>query len=253
MQRRCGTCRYFEEGGLAGSGWCRHPQRQGLQHVVFVRRGELACRTNWDQDLWEPREAENRPALSVIAGSWVERADSPNPALHPEATPVSPPSVSAASAGPVHHQRNRPASQSYRTNGQSGETEPFPTVEEHAAPEPTEPSHLIEPQLDDVQPAAHALLAALPRICRTCRDFRPVGDGRHGWCANRYAFPERTLVAAETLGCHSTLGSWWLPTDDWWLQEVDIAHHGQPTPLVDELLRQLLSMRQQERRRRASS
>jgi hypothetical protein len=91
MQRRCGTCRYFEEGGLAGSGWCRHPQRQGLQHVVFVRRGELACRTNWDQDLWEPREAGNRPALSVIAGSWVERADSPSPALHPEATPVSPP------------------------------------------------------------------------------------------------------------------------------------------------------------------
>jgi hypothetical protein len=52
-QRKCGTCRYFEEGGIAASGWCRHPLRQDLQHMVLVRKTELACRKDWDNDLWE--------------------------------------------------------------------------------------------------------------------------------------------------------------------------------------------------------
>lgn len=55
-QRKCGTCRYFEEGGIAASGWCRHPDRQELQHMVLVRKTELACRDGWDHDLWEPKE-----------------------------------------------------------------------------------------------------------------------------------------------------------------------------------------------------
>lgn len=55
-QRKCGTCRYFEEGGIAASGWCRHPERQELQHMVLVRKTELACRDGWDHDLWEPKD-----------------------------------------------------------------------------------------------------------------------------------------------------------------------------------------------------
>ncbi|MCS7051629.1 MAG: hypothetical protein NZL87_08455 [Thermomicrobium sp.] len=74
-----------------------------------------------------------------------------------------------------------------------------------------------------------------------------------GWCNNSFAFPERTMVHAETLACAGTIGSWWLPSDEWWLRQADISHHGQPTPHVDAFLRQLLRERQQERRRRASS
>ncbi|MFW6075939.1 MAG: hypothetical protein ACOC9Y_10110 [Chloroflexota bacterium] len=55
-QRKCGTCKYFEEGGIAASGWCRHPERQELQHMVLVRKTELACRDGWDHDLWEPKD-----------------------------------------------------------------------------------------------------------------------------------------------------------------------------------------------------
>ncbi|MCM8745633.1 hypothetical protein NET03_03720 [Thermomicrobium sp. CFH 73360] len=254
--RRCGTCRYFEEGGLAGSGWCRHPQRRDLQHMVFVRRGELACRTGWDQDLWEPRDTEERPPLSVITGSWHHHTEVPEP-LFSSAEP--PPSVRerpSPSEGVGDLPRiTLPLTQGAQVglrNGQSGETQPLPLVPDPA--EPTESIDAIEgSSAADVPPDAQAVLAALPRICRTCRDFRPTGDGRTGWCGNSYAFPERTLVDANKLTCAGTLGSWWLPSDEWWLQQADISHHGQPTPHVDEFLRQLLTERLQERRRRASS
>jgi hypothetical protein len=51
------------------------------------------------------------------------------------------------------------------------------------------------------------------------------------------------MVERNQLACRSTIGSWWIASDDWWLQRADIAHHGRPTPIVDELLRQLLSAR----------
>lgn len=254
--RRCGTCRYFEEGGLAGSGWCRHPQRRELQHMVFVRRGELACRTGWDHDLWEPRDTEERPTLAVITGSWHRHTDMP---AFSSSLSESPSSVLAQPSstdlsvnlpplpGSIIHEF-----QGGLRNGQSGETEPLPMVlDQLVINESVDVND--EPSAADVPPDAQALLAALPRICRTCRDFRPTGDGQTGWCGNSYAFPERTLVDADQLTCASTLGSWWLPSDEWWLQQADISHHGQPTPHVDQFLRQLLAERQQERRRRASS
>ncbi|MCX7622836.1 MAG: hypothetical protein RMK01_08255 [Thermomicrobium sp.] len=258
-QRRCGTCRYFEEGGLAGSGWCRHPQRQGLQHMVFVRRGELACRTGWDEDLWEPRDSHERTESPAVIGFWNQRVDQSLPgALEDGFEPPAPPRLPIKFTTSADEHERPVAEPHRRPAGQSGETEPFPLVNEATATAslaarsavPAEPS-LDEP-IDEVPPDAAEILAALPRICRTCRDFRPTGDGQSGWCANPYAFPERTLVRADTLACASTLGSWWLPSDDWWLQRADISHHGQPTPHVDEFLRQLLSQRT-ERRRRASS
>src|SRR5436305_10343378 len=54
MKRKCGTCRYFNDRGIAGSGWCQHPARRELRDMVLVRKSELACRNGWDQDLWEP-------------------------------------------------------------------------------------------------------------------------------------------------------------------------------------------------------
>jgi len=256
-QRRCGTCRYFEEGGLAGSGWCRHPKRQGLQHMVFVRRGELACRTGWDEDLWEPREHAERTSTPTLAGSWAWHSD--RPSTEDIATTFESPVPPRVQMGDDTYEPSaREPVLGRAVNGRSGETEPFPLVDEYNTAAPVAPASQVEeelvaePPVDDVPPDAQEILAALPRICRTCRDFRPAGDGRTGWCANPYAFPERRQVSADTLACASTLGSWWLPSDDWWLQQADISHHGQPTPHVDEFLRQLLSERQL-RRRRASS
>ncbi len=61
VHRKCGTCRHFEEGGTAASGRCLHPLRRDLEHMVLVRKNELACRNGWDEDLWESKEAEPSP------------------------------------------------------------------------------------------------------------------------------------------------------------------------------------------------
>jgi hypothetical protein len=54
-KQKCETCRFFQEAGLAGSGWCHHPQRKTSNGVlVMVRRNELACRNAWSASLWEP-------------------------------------------------------------------------------------------------------------------------------------------------------------------------------------------------------
>jgi hypothetical protein len=83
IHRKCGTCRFFEEGGIAASGWCRHPDRQDLQHMVLVRKTELACRDGWDHDLWEPKDDEHEEAISAPmhagarSGSGHVQRDSP--------------------------------------------------------------------------------------------------------------------------------------------------------------------------------
>ena len=57
-KRRCGTCRFFEDAGIAGNGWCTHPKRQSSSDVrILVRQGELACRNSWGNDYWEDRNA----------------------------------------------------------------------------------------------------------------------------------------------------------------------------------------------------
>jgi hypothetical protein len=78
--------------------------------------------------------------------------------------------------------------------------------------------------------------ADLPRICRTCRDFRPSTDGQRGWCANSWAFTHRRLVLEEDPApCQSAIGDWWLPVDDVWLVAADVSSHGRATPLLDRL------------------
>jgi hypothetical protein len=75
-QRKCGTCKYFEEGGIAASGWCRHPERQDLQFMVLVRKTELACRNGWNEDLWEPAPGQGDDELSAgISGAIQSKAN----------------------------------------------------------------------------------------------------------------------------------------------------------------------------------
>ena len=76
----------------------------------------------------------------------------------------------------------------------------------------------------------------LPRICRTCRDYRPSTDGQRGWCANSWAFTHRRLVLEDDPApCQSAIGDWWLPVDDVWLVAADVSSHGRATPLLDRL------------------
>ena len=52
--RKCRSCRYWKDAGVASSGWCTHPERGELHQLVLVRSSELACRDVHDDDLWEP-------------------------------------------------------------------------------------------------------------------------------------------------------------------------------------------------------
>jgi hypothetical protein len=95
-----------------------------------------------------------------------------------------------------------------------------------------------EPEMDaeEFGPAAARtteLWADVPRMCRTCRDFRPAESGDRGWCNNEWAFNHRRMVDADECPCDSSVGCWWLPHDDIWLNSSDISAHGQPTPLLD--------------------
>lgn len=77
----------------------------------------------------------------------------------------------------------------------------------------------------------------LPRICRSCRDYRPGADGQRGWCANAWAFTHRQMVQADQAApCLSAIGDWWAPADDVWLVAADVSAHGRPTPLLDRVV-----------------
>ena len=85
--------------------------------------------------------------------------------------------------------------------------------------------------------ALSTVAAGVPRMCRTCRSYRPGDGGERGWCANQWAFTHRRLVEPdEPEPCETSLGSWWLPADDVCLAAADISAHGQPTPLLDRWL-----------------
>lgn len=67
-KRKCGSCRFFQEAGLAGSGWCHHPlRRTSSDTMIMVRRNELACRNGWSEDLWaaSSEDGSDRGAITV--------------------------------------------------------------------------------------------------------------------------------------------------------------------------------------------
>ena len=84
-------------------------------------------------------------------------------------------------------------------------------------------------------PSATKLWDDLARCCRTCRDFRPAeAGGQGGWCTNRWAFRHRRMVDVDQLTCETTIGDWWLPTDDAWQDDFDVGRHALATPLMDK-------------------
>jgi hypothetical protein len=78
-------------------------------------------------------------------------------------------------------------------------------------------------------------LPDVPRCCRTCRDFRPAEGGERGWCNNVWAFQHRRMVHGDEMPCWGVVGSWWVPRDEVWLDELDVDH-GHQTPLIDAML-----------------
>lgn len=417
MKRKCGTCRYFEDRGTAGSGTCKHPQRKELRDVVLVRQTELACRNPYDQDLWEMSEhpvlvaadgassggiipdpdimfdlpaadhdtsggqdtvigTDQSGSFSDPAGSRAtrktgysrpltifappnddhdafEQISSPKNSVHSahqrleekrrrdsqraheayvqeigrymdggDATgrdhraanaadqglsqakrPLEPigvagkddvpdsaflePAIGQHNRRPGMSERNAPASRPGPTIGDASvslppadrvptasqkseldeqKTEPLPTGDVLALTQqgrqyarvparepfvyvdgavrssatemcaaPPGPQLEVAERLDPVDRVER--LATLPRCCATCRDFRQVGGGERGWCSNPYAFGERRMVQSDQLACRSSLGMWWMPNDDVWLEQADTSHHGRPTPLLDAALK----------------
>lgn len=89
---------------------------------------------------------------------------------------------------------------------------------------------------DEIAAAEPPLWSTIPRMCRTCRDFRPAENGERGWCTNKWAFSHRRMVDADELPCETSIGGWWIPHDDSWMSAVDVTAHSQPTPLLDQWL-----------------
>lgn len=394
---------------MAGSGTCRHPLRRDLQNMVFVRKSELGCRNDWDQDLWEPAEtarpeaiaaravppngsvpeadpfddADGTDTLAAIAVSTRPRSsraplvpgeqvmrlsDQPSdeengprlvdhrvaaqearrrrqealaqermraldsaPIDTPRSQPVPPtrrvvvPDTAEEDFAPIRSNRVAPAQPRtpavrtdfpHSTIPSTPKSEPvgpraFGAMPSRAiAPEPAAEPPIVRPrppvppnvrdpgaatssaaptgtptrsgstepfeipsrdrqpvQAPDAHPA-HELRRSsgaqmpapappnvrgvtLPQCCSTCRDFRPADGGQRGWCHNRFAFEHPRMVHREELACAGTIGNWWIPSDEWWLQKADFSHHTRPTPIVDEYLSRLMAERLAERRREA--
>jgi hypothetical protein len=450
VKRKCGTCRHFKDGGIAGSGWCQHQARKDIQHMVLVRKTELACRNSWDQDLWEladrpidiqtsthipmpvsggePQDIPvarveasaddagragemftdkitsiSMPTRSQLRPSRVEaeaemddaasaelqdarssvrearkrrqeqrhlerrkhqetvlqraddlldtrnpddptdesiarvrasdgplttkhnerpqsprsneeppqprpevarptRREEPVPSIEFAATPQrfgagTPRQVPTKVAEPAAKPGKDASNGVYqKAKMERGETEPLPSAAEvrdavkkqreqpqlpPAAPQKRPTTARAESRSEvvafkradppaDLPPAVEERptnwftgagniarppvlrdapapfpvdpidlsrdLKTVRRCCATCRDFKQVGDGRTGWCNNPYAFPEKRMVQSNEIACRSSLGVWWLPHDELWLEYADTTHHGRPTPLLDEML-----------------
>ncbi len=347
-KQKCGTCRFFQEAGLAGSGWCHHPQRKVSSDVmIMVRRNELACRDEWSRSLWAaaepgqhapeeafqraphlgplpPAEADDLQALAraeeipsvsnegedvLLSEARIVSEYREPPVSHAPSIGNFDPRTAVFRARERYRDRNRARESAAR---QSGAALPLSAVakdveepdeahfETQAEPEVTpildrealgatavEPALSGHEQIDQAESSQHAMAIPreeqtwsleqflsdtskaieeqpvsdeqpelaletlseldernlpawfrtdLPRICRTCRDFRPAADGRRGWCANSWAFTHRRMVNDdEPTPCDSSIGDWWVAVDDVWLVAADVSAHGRATPLLDRL------------------
>ncbi|HYI15538.1 MAG TPA: hypothetical protein VEX37_09110, partial [Thermomicrobiales bacterium] len=119
-----------------------------------------------------------------------------------------------------------------------------PAIEQRPTTWYTGAGKIATPGISKDAPAALAVdpidlargLQTVRRCCATCRDFKQVGDGRTGSCNNPYAFAEKRMVQSNEIACRSSLGVWWLPHDELWLEQADTSHHGRPTPLLDDMV-----------------
>lgn len=423
VNRKCGSCKFFKSAGMAGSGWCEHPQRVELQNLVMVRKSELACRNGWDQDLWQPADEADE---AVVAGPppdssagvdqpyqytavtserhdrTAHQPDAASSAARDEVTGIAVPSGHDQSSRSPRIPHNWPGN--VRTNGSDQEqdrllsssatddwrqrvaaapkydeqsqfsdsrwsrrdvdrggpgfarvygsrhaeqdnqqgTVPQPSedaaperdpdrssgnlpagtstssvstaptvhvdgpapdrqataqgadqVEQHTEPlpvdalneqlaarssndafsngaDPEKPNNgngsgiacgtnpfvyvdgpelagtaanhqSVSPSQQETTPVRDPIdersrTASITRCCGTCRDFRRNSDGETGVCMNPYAFRDRPVVKCDQLACRSSVGVWWLPHDDVWLERADTVHHTRPTPHLDAAL-----------------
>lgn len=83
----------------------------------------------------------------------------------------------------------------------------------------------------------------VPKMCATCRSYRPSEQAGRGWCTNNWAFTHRQMVNEGDIACDSTIGCWWLPADEEvWLDDFEVA--ADATTRVDRLLARLHPDRQ---------
>lgn len=189
------------------------PRRRGFLGSLLHRReaaarGEL--RREDDLRVWESRQQSE---------DWLE----PEPWRDEQ---------SAAYAEPVYIDESREETIPSR-GGDVAKLPPFPfdTDEEGGEDYLLADSTFGEREDDDLGPAR------IPRICETCRYLRPGMNGPT--CGAVYAQTYMRLVDLQRLSCASSIGAWWLPSDEYWESRVDISHHGDPTPLLDHYAIQL--------------
>lgn len=89
----------------------------------------------------------------------------------------------------------------------------------------------------------HPRAKDLPHCCGSCRDFIPEGDGTSGRCKNAYALATPHMVKSDELACRSSIGVWWLPRDDAWLERADNVSAARPDALLPGLAHSLAAER----------
>lgn len=202
-------------------------RRSRLLSEVLARRARDAERHLEPMD----RQAETRPApraRDVASPSSI-------PAVHEEPHRFQPgPAPVAEQPVVAHDDSDEPWG--------DGVDAPADDVVPEAAPAPRQvvarrPKVAGRDEIDDeLLDMTVQVAPQVPRMCQTCRDYRPAESGERGWCTNKWAFSHRRMVDQDELPCHTSLGCWWLPHDDVWLDTADISAHSQPTPLLDRWL-----------------
>lgn len=192
--------------------------------ISFQGDGSVA-----ESALMPPRTPE--PSLPV--------AELPSGHTEPYQTLATPPSVGG----------NAPLGRARRGDDQSHTAQPQPSIDTGVRARRAtsgddvfvtrrDSSHHLEPRSDQhvMRTPAPALplplaidpidadqaLVGLRRCCGNCRDFQPEGDGLRGRCRNAYAFAKQRMVKSDELACRSSIGVWWLPRDDLWLERADM-------------------------------
>lgn len=251
--RRCATCLYHRPGSSACTGCCTHPKRRPRTDVpILVRDNELACRTGWGRDLWEPSIADD-----MVVGLLTREPVAPERSLDDvsddllrqffglsEVQIPDAPSIDRMGDEPSDPVPPEPAAQ-LATSTPRPESQATLRLTRAMPTRPEQAAHAVRHCCRDgaaadvdepgVPSDEDADLAGLPKTCHTCRDFVADAAGDGGWCGSAWAFATRHRVRADILSCQGSMGSWWLPHDDLWLTTADVARHDDPTPLLDRL------------------
>jgi plasmid stabilization system protein ParE len=215
-----------------------------------------------------PREA---PIATGNARYWDEpgpgerftRMIRPEPAEAPPPRPMSPPATvqSVPTVGrsraeqslpvdpPTTGRTIRPLGAAPPAEPESAPTQSAPRLQRPAVAtelRPTEPALPVLPprQIDEqlLQQLRQdwrerALAAHAGKRCGTCRYFQAAEGAGQGSCGCQLAASYRQVQGRQDLGCVNSFGTWWAANDDGWLQKADLGQR-QPTPLVDQLLRE---------------